>query len=104
VTKEVLALGITVLVHVVGLMALVWMLVLEPEDRPNWRDWWPGGDDDAPRAPSDGPRGGEVPMRDAVPSAVRLREPVPLGTGRGRRTRRPAHRPERAPQRTPAGR
>ena len=103
-TKEVLAIGITVLVHVIGLAALVWMLLLDAEDRPDWRDWWPGGDDDAPRAPSHGPGGGDLPLRDAVPSAVRLREPAPLRAGHPRPSRRPAHAPERTPHRAPTPR
>jgi hypothetical protein len=57
VSKEVLAIGLTLLVHIVGLVALIWALVLDPEDRPDWRDWWPGGDDDRPLDPSPAPRG-----------------------------------------------
>jgi len=104
VTKEILALGITVLVHIVGLVALVWTLLLDPDDRPDWRDWWPGGDDDRPPRPSPAPRGGDLPLSDAVPSAVRLREPAPLGAGHARPARRPVHPPERVPERTPAPR
>ena len=99
-TKEILALGITVLVHIVGLVALVWTLLLDPDDRPDWRDWWPGDDDDRPRAPSPAPRGGELPLADATPSAVRLREPARLGAAYPHPARRPAHRPERVPERT----
>jgi hypothetical protein len=103
-TKEILAIGITLLVHVLALIALVWTLLGEPEDRPDWRDWWPGDDDDRPRVPDPGPRGGDLPLPDAVPSAVRLREPAPLRTGRGRPARRPVHPPERVPDRSPASR
>lgn len=103
-TKEILAIGITLLVHVLALIALVWTLLGEPEDRPDWRDWWPGDDDDRPREPEPGPRGGDLPLPDAVPSAVRLREPAPLRAGRGRPARRPVHPPERVPDRSPASR
>jgi hypothetical protein len=104
VTKEILALGITLLVHVVGLVALVWMLLLDPEDRPDWRDWWPRDDDDRPVEPSPVPSGGGVPLPDARPSAVRLWEPARIGGGYPRPERRPAHPPERVPERTPAAR
>ena len=103
-TKEILAIGITLLVHIVGLVALVWMLLLDPADRPDWRDWWPRDEDDAPRAPSPAPRGGGLPLRDAAPSAVRLREPTLIGPGYARPSRRPEHPPERVPERTPAAR
>jgi hypothetical protein len=103
-TKEILAIGITLLVHVLALIALVWTLLSDPEDRPDWREWWPGDDDDRPRDPSPEPRGGDLPLVDTVPSAVRLREPAPLGTGHPRPTRRPSHPPERVPGRTPASR
>jgi len=103
VTKEVLAIGITLLVHLLGLVALVWTLLLDQDDRPDWRDWWPGGDDDPPE-PSPAPGGGDLPLADAVPSAVRLRAPARLGASHPRPARRPAHPPERAPERTPTPR
>jgi hypothetical protein len=98
VTKEILAIGITLLVHVLGLVALVWLLLGDPDDRPDWRGWWPGSDDDGPPEPSPAPRGGDLPL------AVRLREPTPLRTGHRRPSRRPAHPPERVPERSPAPR
>jgi hypothetical protein len=104
VTKEILAIGITLLVHVLGLVALVWTLLMDPEDRPDWRDWWPRDEDDGPREPSPAPRGGDLPLADAVPSAVRLREPSRVGDAHPRPARRPAHPPERVPERTPAAR
>jgi hypothetical protein len=104
VPKEILAIGLTLLVHIVGLIALVWMLLLDPDDRPDWRDWWPRDEDDGPREPSPAPRGGDIPLRDAVPSAVRLREPARVGDAHPRPARRPAHPPERVPERTPAAR
>ena len=101
--KEVLALGLTVLVHVLGLGALVWALLQGDENRPNWRGFWPGDDgDDEPPAPRPGPRGGGLPLPDATPSAVRLREPGRLADAHPRPARRPEHLPERAPERVPA--
>jgi hypothetical protein len=104
VTKEILAIGITLLVHIVGLVTLVWVLLLDADDRPDWRDWWPRDEGDEPRAPSPAPRGGGLPLRDAVPSAVRLREPARVADAHPRPARRPAHPPERVPERTPAAR
>ncbi|HEX2102835.1 MAG TPA: hypothetical protein VHF51_04245 [Solirubrobacteraceae bacterium] len=100
-SKEVLAIGLTLLVHIVGLIALIWALVLDPEDRPDWRDWWPGDDDDRPIDPAPKPRGGELPLADAVPSALRLRERTRLSDGYPRPARRPVHAPEPAPERVP---
>jgi hypothetical protein len=101
VTKEILAIGLTLVVHFVGLGALIWALLLDPEDRPDWRDWWPGGGDDCPVDPSPAPSGGDLPMTDVAPSALRLRERTRLGDGYPRPVRRPAHAPERVPERTP---
>ncbi|MEA2269930.1 MAG: hypothetical protein QOC64_2540 [Solirubrobacteraceae bacterium] len=100
-TKEIVAIGLTLFVHVLGLVALIWALLLNEEERPDWRDWWPGGEDDAPVGPSPAPQGGGVPLGDAQPSAVRLREPARLGDGYPNPERRPAHPPDRAPERTP---
>jgi hypothetical protein len=104
VTKEILAIGITLLVHIVGLVALVWMLLLDPQDRPDWRDWWPRDEDEGPRTPSPSPQGGDLPLTDARPSRVRLREPARVGDAHARPARRPVHPPERVPERTPSPR
>jgi hypothetical protein len=101
VTKEVLALALTVLVHVIGMAALVWALLLDDDNRPDWRGWWPGGDDEPPAPPPPGPRDG-LPMRDAEPSRVRMREPARLADAHVRPARRPAHAPERAPAKDPS--
>jgi hypothetical protein len=101
VTKEVVALAITGLVHILGLGALIWALRLDEEERPDWRDWWPGGGDDRPLDPSPAPRGGDLPLTDALPSAVRMREPARLSDGYTRPPRRPAHQPGQVPERTP---
>ncbi|MEA2320387.1 MAG: hypothetical protein QOD81_237 [Solirubrobacteraceae bacterium] len=100
-TKEIVAIALTLFVHVVGLVALIWALVLNEEERPDWRDWWPGGDDDMPLDPSPAPSRGGLPLADALPSAVRLREPARVGDGYAKPARRPAHPPERAPERVP---
>ena len=99
-TKEVLALALTVLVHVIGMAALVWALLLDDENRPDWRGWWPGGDDEPPAPPPQEPRGG-LPLPDAEPSSVRLREPGRLADVHDRPARRPAHAPERTPAHDP---
>jgi hypothetical protein len=105
VTKEVLALGLTVLVHIIGMAALVWALLLGDENRPDWRGWWPGDDgDDGPPEPTPGPRGGDLPLPDAAPSAARLREPGRLGERYPAPARRPAHPPRRTPERAPGRR
>jgi hypothetical protein len=103
--KEVVALALTLLVHVVGLGVLIWMLVLGEERRPDWRDWWPR-DDERPAGPEPepAPRGGGVPLPDGAPSPVRLREPVRLRDGYPPPARRPAHVPERVPERSSAPR
>jgi hypothetical protein len=93
VTKEVLALALTVLVHVIGMAALVWALLHDDEKRSDWRDWWPRDDDDGP-GPDPGP-----PLPSADPSRVRLREPGRLADAHRPPARRPEHPPERVPQR-----
>jgi hypothetical protein len=99
VTKEVLALALTVLVHVVGMGALVWALLRDDDTRQDWRGWWGGGDDDGNAPPPDGPRGGGLPLPDAEPSAVRLREPGRLADAHAPSPRRPSHPPDRVPER-----
>jgi hypothetical protein len=99
VDKEVAALLLTVVVHVLGMGALVWALVLDDDNRPDWRGWF-GGDDDLPPDPSPppSPSGDGLPLPDARPSTVRLRDAGRLGDVH----RRPARRPEHTPERTPA--
>jgi hypothetical protein len=101
VTKEVLALALTLFVHVVGMLALIWALFLDDDDnRPDWRGWF-RLDDDTPPEPQRGPSGDLLPLPDAKPSRVRLREPGRAADLLPRPPRRPAHAPDRAPQRTP---
>jgi hypothetical protein len=98
-TKEVLALGLTVLVHVIGLGALVWLLLTADEERPDFWGWWPRDDDPPEPEPPPTPSGGGLPLPDAQPASVRLRGPGRLGERRTPPTRRPSHRPEREPAR-----
>ncbi len=48
-----------------------------------------------------GDRDGALPLPDAGPAPVRLREPGRIAEGYPRRERRPAHEPERRPAPTP---
>jgi hypothetical protein len=97
-------------VHIFG-FACVGILIL-----PALREGWgtppgtPGSDSDdgggrgperppVPRSPS--PSGG-LPLPDALPARVRLREHGRLAELLPARERRPAHAPEREPTRTPA--
>ena len=101
-TGEVLALALTLGVHVLGACALIGVLMRDSGT--HMRDFWPSdGDDDGPGRdpqpqgfdPAPGGRG--VPLPDAEPAPVRLREPGRLGDAYPRPTRRPAHAPEREP-------
>jgi hypothetical protein len=97
VSNEALALGITFLIHVIGICALFALMLSSSEDG-GWRDWWPrdddGGGGDGPDDPGPGP-----PLPVAEQSAVRLREPGRLADVRRRAPRRPEHAPQRVPQR-----
>lgn len=109
--KPTAAILLTLVVHFLGIVALLW-LALDGE-RLHWRGWWPGDDggggDDGPAADPPSPRGGGLPRPagighvlggDAVPAAVRLRtEHERLER---RRVRRPQHVPEPARPREPA--
>lgn len=106
-TSEVLALTLVAVVHVVGAGVLIWALLDgEPFD---WRWLWPRDDDDGPGGPPRGPdagdpvRPGGLPLPDATPSAVRMREPARLRDALPRPARRPEHAPQR-PEREPAQR
>jgi hypothetical protein len=104
VTLEIVALSLTLIVHVIGAGVLVWAL-LDGEGI-DWRSLWPrdddGGGGGGPKQPSaePDPGGGGVPLMppllpDAATSAVRLREPGRIGEGYPRPARRPEHAPER---------
>ncbi|UGS35824.1 hypothetical protein [Capillimicrobium parvum] len=104
-TAEVLALALTLAVHIVGAFALIGVLVRN--SGADVRDWWPGDDDGGP--PPDDPQpqrpqpggGGGVPLPDAQASPVRLREPGQISERYPRPARRPAHPPAPAPERQP---
>ena len=101
-SKEVAALLLTLVVHVIGAAALVGAL-MHGSAPGSWRSWWPTDEDDEgrggqgreepPKRPS--PSDGGLPLPDAVPAAVRLREPGRLADAHPRPARRGA--PERAP-------
>jgi hypothetical protein len=104
---QIAALAITFLVHVAGALCLVWAL-LGDRGFGGLRDWWDdGGDGPPPPEPPDPepPRpsgaGLKLPLSDALPSDVRLREPGRIGEGYPRPARRP-HEPVRRPERTPS--
>ena len=97
-SKEVLALALTVAVHFVGAGLLI-ALLFSGEDV-DWRSWWPRDDDG--RGPREPDRPPPLPMPGTRPSRARLRDDGErIATAYARPGRRPAHEPERAPQREP---
>ncbi len=108
-TLEVVAILLTLVVHVLGAMVLVGVLL--NGEKVDWRGLLFPGDDgpgpgfDDPPAPPDPSGGGTLapaPLPDASPSPVRLREPGRLGESYPRPTRRPAHPPQRTPAPPPS--
>jgi len=100
VTGEVEAILVLVVVHIVAVAFLIWLML--DGDRGSWRGWWPrddGPDDPRPEPPS--PGGGGLPLRDAVQSAMRFREPGRLAD-RYPAQRRPSHAPQPGRTRRPA--
>lgn len=96
------ALLLILVVHLIGSVVLIWAIFSGDDEKPDWRGWWRGDDDepDQPRAPD--PRGGlGVPLPDAEQAVARLREPGRLADCYERPARRPAREPERAPVRRP---
>ncbi len=92
--------------HIIGLMfamALVWHFMrTDPADSwpPPSEDGGGGGGNMRPEPPAPvRPRGGGLPLPDAVPARVRLREPGRLADHRPRRERRPSREPVRTPVR-----
>jgi hypothetical protein len=103
-TGEIIALGLTLGVHILGGFALIYMLVANSDG--GALDWWPRDDDDGPPRDPIAPKpvggGGGLPLPVADPSPVRLREPGTIADGYPRRDRRPVHpAPAREPARTP---
>jgi hypothetical protein len=106
--EEIIALALVFVVHVVGGLLLVWAL-LDGEQRTGWRRRWGGGDggEDPPLAPRP-PLGGlddrrrRLPLADAAPSRVRLREPRRAADAYPRPPRRPGHPEQPLPRTVPA--
>ncbi|HEY8584479.1 MAG TPA: hypothetical protein VIL49_16085 [Capillimicrobium sp.] len=102
-TREVIALVLTVGVHILGAGVLIG--VIARNSGADLWGWWPRDDDgrepEAPRPPDPVQPDGGLPLPSAVPAAVRLREPARLADGYGRPARRPRHpaEPVRAPVR-----
>ena len=95
-------------VHAFGFAAVG--ILLLPALRDNW-DTPPGGSDSddgggrGPGAPPElpiAPSGGGLPLPDAVPARMRLRDEHGRLADRPARERRPAREPVRPPTRTPA--
>lgn len=109
-TLEVVAILLTLVVHLLGAAILV--AVLLDGEHVDWRGTLFPRDDGGPGpgpdpAPADGGPSGDgvlapTPLPDAAPSPVRLREPGRIGETYPRPARRPAHPP--APAREPAER
>jgi hypothetical protein len=95
VSSEALALGITFLIHVIGICFL-FGLMLRADDS-GWRDWLPRDDDDD-GGRGDGPDPGP-PLPSADPSRIRLREPGRLADAHRPAPRRLEHPPQRVPER-----
>jgi hypothetical protein len=101
---QVLALMLVFVVHVIGGALLVWAL-LDDDTRSGWRRRWRRGADEPPRLPLEPPATTAVrpplPLPDATPSALRLREPYRAGAGFVWPGRRPAHAPGVLPDPVP---
>ena len=102
-----LALGVTILTHLLGAAFLVGMLIRLDGSGPGdiRRGWWDDDGPDAPPAtgPDGGPGGRALPLPDATPSPVRRRGDESPGPLRPRPARRPEHppaEPARVPGRT----
>jgi hypothetical protein len=95
-------------VHLLGLVCVAALLIPvfrddqnasnQPPDQGSDEGW--GNDRRRPPGPSGVPPGG-IPLPDAAPARVRLREPGRLADLLPRRGRRPAREPVRTPVRTP---
>ena len=102
-TAEIIALALTLGVHILGVGVLIWGMLDPDEQRPKgwWRDWWPRDDDGGPEPePEPGPLGGlalRPDLKDAQPASVRIREGQRIGDLKPRPARRPEHAPAPAP-------
>ncbi len=95
-------------VHLVGLVCVAVLLFPALRDSPvppsrrsegEDDDGWGRGPKLPPKPPAP-PRGG-IPLPDAIPSRVRLREPGRLSERLPHRERRPIREPSRRPERVP---
>jgi hypothetical protein len=91
--------------HLLGLVVAAALILPALRDRPDTPPGSEGGSDGGgghgpshPLAPPTGPGGG-LPLPDAAPARVRLRDHNRLGDQLPRRERRPAREPERQPVR-----
>jgi hypothetical protein len=89
--------------HLLGLVVAAALLLPALRDRPEAGPGSDGGSDGGgghgpphPSAPSTGPGGG-LPLPDALPASVRLRDHKRLADHHPRPERRPAREPERTP-------
>jgi hypothetical protein len=96
-----IALVVLVLPHLIGGAFLAWW-ILPASAKHELRGWFrDDGGEERPSGRPDAPVGGggrsNVPLPDAAPAAVRMREPGRLGDGRPVPRRRPQHpvEPER---------
>jgi hypothetical protein len=97
-------------VHLLGLGCVAVLLIPVLRDNPVVPDRRSEGEGDdgwgrgpkRPPSPPEPPRGG-IPLADAVPARVRLREHGRLTERQPHRERRPAREPARRPVRTPHG-
>jgi hypothetical protein len=101
-SAQLIAIGLTLLVHVVGAVFLIWAMIGPDDDVRRLRDWWPRDDDgsEPPRPPEPDAGPGGLPLPTAGPSPMRLREPGRLADGHPAPPRRPEH--PRRPAREPA--
>lgn len=102
VSGELLAIGLTVVVHMLAAAFLIFYVFrLGGESAREEPLRAAGGGGDGPPSPQDPPRRpGPAPLPDAAPSPVRLRPPEPLRARPARPDRRPTH-PARDPERSP---
>jgi hypothetical protein len=94
-------------VHLLGLACVAVLMIPALRDGPGTPPWWSDSGSDegwgrgpqSPPKPPEPPRGG-IPLPDAVPARVRLRDHRRLADLLPARERRPAREPAREPVRT----
>jgi len=92
-SAQIIAIGLTFVVHVVGAVFLVWAMIGSDDDVYGLRGWWPRDDDGGgpPRPPEPDAGPGGLPLPTAEPSPARLREPGRLADAHPAPRRRPEH-------------